>query len=119
MKHHIFQDGQVQLNGTKCLDVINGVNADGTKLQIWDCEINTAVNQQFIYTAFGDNQWVNLHGWAMETGVTDTIASLTWTNSGKCLDLTNGNLSDGNEVQIWDCNGAEDNNDQIWDTGYM
>jgi hypothetical protein len=53
-----FQNGQVQLYGTKCLDVINGVNADGTMVQVWDCGINTTVSQQFGYTAFGDNQWV-------------------------------------------------------------
>lgn len=51
-----FQNGQVQLYSTKCLDVINGVNADGTKVQIWDCEVPIAVNQQFNYTPFGDNQ---------------------------------------------------------------
>jgi Ricin-type beta-trefoil lectin domain-like len=50
---------------------------------------------------------------------TDVISSLAWNNSGRCLDLPNGNLSSGNQVQVWACNGAEDNNNQIWDTGYM
>lgn len=46
-----FQGGSVKLFGnTKCLDVTNGVNADGTKLQIWDCSTNGNPNQQFYYT---------------------------------------------------------------------
>ncbi|KIM83559.1 carbohydrate-binding module family 13 protein [Piloderma croceum F 1598] len=95
-----FTNDQVQIYGNKCLDVTNGVNADGTKVQVWDCEIDIAFDQQFVYTPFGDNH-------------------LAWNNSGRCLDLPNGNLSSGNQVQVWACNGAEDNNNQIWDTGYM
>lgn len=47
------------------------------------------------------------------------VISITWANSSRCVDLPNGNLSDGNQVQILVCNGAEDNNTQIWDVGYM
>jgi len=32
------------------------------------------------------------------------------------LDLTNGNLNNGNQVQIWDCAGG--NSNQIWNVGY-
>jgi len=92
-----FTNGQVQLYGSKCLDVTGGVNADGTKLQLWDCEPSDAANQQFVYTGFGDNH-------------------LVWNNTNKCLDLTNGNLTDGNQVQILTCTDVPD---QIWDTGYM
>lgn len=45
-----FAGGQVQLFGGKCLDVTDGANVDGTKLQIWDCSTNGNVNQQFYYT---------------------------------------------------------------------
>lgn len=46
-----FEGGQVKLfSKTKCLDVTDGTNADGTKLQIWDCSTNGNVNQQFYYT---------------------------------------------------------------------
>lgn len=44
-----FTGGVVQVFGSKCLDVTDGVNADGTKLQIWDCN-NGDANQQFYYT---------------------------------------------------------------------
>lgn len=40
------------------MDVINGTNVDGTLLQVWDCGIPAAANQQFEYTAYGDNQYV-------------------------------------------------------------
>jgi len=85
-------------NGGKCLDVTNGANTNGNKLQVWDCSSGNA-NQQFDYTKFGDNH-------------------IKWTK-GKCIDLTDGSMANGNRVQIWDCNGAENNNNQIWDTGYM
>jgi hypothetical protein len=53
-----LQNGQIQIYGSKCLDVTGNVNADGTMLQVWDCSATTS--QQFVYTGFGDNQWVNL-----------------------------------------------------------
>ena len=54
----VFSGGAVTINGTKCLDVTDGVNADGTKIQIWDCTTND-VNQQWYYT--GDNRSVICH----------------------------------------------------------
>jgi len=60
--------------GTKCMDMsaiypfkfivvglnpvhhsASGVNADGTKVQVWDCS-STNPNQRFDYTKWGDNQ---------------------------------------------------------------
>jgi hypothetical protein len=35
------------------------------------------------------------------------------------MDLTNGAMTNGNQVQIWACNSKENNNNQIWDVGYM
>ncbi|KAH8104240.1 carbohydrate-binding module family 13 protein [Phellopilus nigrolimitatus] len=90
-----FDGGRVTLyGGSKCLDVAGGANADGTKLQIWDCTANDA-NQQFYYTS---------------------DFRLSWTNMGKCVDLPGGSLSSGNQAQIWTC-GAGDAN-QVWNTGY-
>lgn len=57
----------------------------------------------------------------MWTRAADSILrarSIKWSNN-KCLDLTNGVQTTGNQVQIWDCNTNEDNNNQIWDAGYM
>ena len=79
-----FKNGAVTAYGdTKCLDVTDGVNSNGVKLQIWDCRLSN-VTQQWYWT--GDNH-------------------LAWTNHSRCLD-TDGNLTNGNRVQIWDCNGC-------------
>ncbi|KAF5342015.1 hypothetical protein D9611_001235 [Ephemerocybe angulata] len=90
-----FTGGTVKVFSNKCLDVTDGVNKDGQKLQIWTCASNNA-NQQWYY-----NKWDN---------------NLSWTGKGKCVDLPDGNLSDGNRLQIWGC--WNKNTNQIWDTGY-
>ncbi|KIY43865.1 macrofage activating glyco protein [Fistulina hepatica ATCC 64428] len=89
-----FGNSNVRIYDDKCLDIINGVNADGTKLQIWTCASGD-VNQQFYYTS--DHH-------------------LAWTDHGRCVDLTGGNLSAGNRPQIWTC--RSDNPNQVWNTGY-
>lgn len=73
----IFDSGSVKVFGNKCLDVVNGENIDGVALQIWTCSSNQNPNQQFFYTS---------------------DYRLAWTNHGKCIDLPNGNLNDGNRV---------------------
>lgn len=89
-----FSGGQVKIFGNKCLDVTNGQDANGVKLQIWTCS-STNTNQQFYYT--GDYR-------------------LAWTNHGKCTDLTDGSLANGNRIQIWTCGNGNPN--QVWNTGY-
>jgi len=91
-----FKSGQVQVFGNKCLDVTNGVDENGTKLQIWTCDTTGKnKNQQFYYT---------------------TDLRLAWTDHGKCTDLTNGSTADGNVLQVWSCSGG--NNNQVWNVGY-
>ncbi|KZP17192.1 carbohydrate-binding module family 13 protein [Athelia psychrophila] len=94
-------NGNVALYGGKmCLDVTGGVDADGTKLQVWACGTKNK-NQQWNYTKYGDNH--------LKSALP----------AARCLDLTDGTTTTGNQVQIWGCNGNEDNNNQIWDAGYM
>ncbi|KAJ7506911.1 ricin B lectin domain-containing protein [Mycena galericulata] len=82
--------GPLQIFGDKCLDVTNGVDADGTLLQIWTCfEDNT------------NQMWIPIND-----------QSITWSGQDKCVDLTNGDLTNGNQVQIWDCTAGDDN--QKW-----
>lgn len=51
------------------------------------------------------------------TGPADMcVPRLSWTNHGKCLDLTNGSQADGNRIQIWTCTSKNAN--QVWNTGY-
>ncbi|KDR78590.1 hypothetical protein GALMADRAFT_244033 [Galerina marginata CBS 339.88] len=89
-----FTGGVVQIFGNKCLDVTQGKNADGTKMQIWTCSTNNA-NQKFGYTR--DNR-------------------LYWAGSNKCVDLTSGSQAAGNRIQIWTC--SDNNINQVWNTGY-
>ena len=44
-----FDGSGVRIFGNKCLDVKDGVNQDGTKLQIWTCATGSK-NQGWIYT---------------------------------------------------------------------
>ncbi|RXW14830.1 hypothetical protein EST38_g11023 [Candolleomyces aberdarensis] len=90
-----FTGGTVRVFSNKCLDVTDGLNKDGTKLQVWTCSANNA-NQQWYY-----NKWDNL---------------LSWTGKGKCVDVPEGNLSDGNRLQVWGCYNKNPN--QVWYTGY-
>ena len=66
----------------KCLDVDGGASADGTKIQLWDC--NGTKAQQ----------------WTLEDGA--LVAP-----SGKCLDVQWGGTASGTPVQLWTCNGSD------------
>ncbi|MYQ41142.1 Beta-glucanase, GH16 family [Streptomyces sp. LamerLS-316] len=65
----------------KCVDVAAGSAANGTAVQLYDCN-GTAAQQ---WTVGGDG----------------TIRAL-----GKCLDVASGGTADGTRVQLWDCNGS-------------
>ena len=70
------------LNGAKCVDDNNGSGANGTKVQMWDCDGNAAAQ----------NWTVNSNG--------------TLTIDGGCLDITGANFSNGTLVELWTCNGG-------------
>ncbi|ROQ98582.1 beta-glucanase (GH16 family) [Streptomyces sp. 2132.2] len=65
----------------KCVDVAGGNTANGTPVQLYDC--NGSPAQQWTAAADG------------------TLRAL-----GKCLDVTGGNTADGTPVQLYDCNGT-------------
>ena len=81
---------KVQLAGTNfCLDA--GSNpGNGVGMKIWTC-FSGLPQQQWYIT--GDNR-------------------IALENQGLCLDLTNGNLQNGNQVQTWQC--TNNNNNQVW-----
>ncbi|MEU6555783.1 ricin-type beta-trefoil lectin domain protein [Streptomyces sp. NPDC046915] len=65
----------------KCLDVAGGSSANGTAVQLYDCNGSTA------------QKW---------TVVSDgSVQAL-----GKCLDVTSASTADGAKVQLYDCNGT-------------
>ncbi|KAJ7482681.1 ricin B lectin domain-containing protein [Mycena latifolia] len=84
---------QIQVLGDKCIDVTNGVNADGTKLQIWTCsEGNT------------NQLWTSLNDFTFQ-----------WSGTNKCIDLSDSKITDGNVLQIWTCgSGSIGNSNQKW-----
>ncbi|MGQ4389270.1 ricin-type beta-trefoil lectin domain protein [Streptomyces sp. SAS_270] len=65
----------------KCLDVAGGSAANGTAVQLYDCNGSTAQR----WTVKGDG----------------TVQAL-----GKCLEVTSGSAADGAKVQLYDCNGT-------------
>ena len=65
----------------KCVDVAGANPANGTAVQLYDCNGTAA------------QQWT--------VGSDGTIRAL-----GKCLDVTGGGTADGTAVQLYDCNGS-------------
>ncbi|WP_310794819.1 arabinofuranosidase catalytic domain-containing protein [Streptomyces sp. TLI_171] len=75
-------DGSLGTIG-RCLDATGNGTANGTLLELWDC--NGGGAQKWIQQADG---------------------SLLNPQSGRCLDDPNGNSANGTRLQLWDCNGA-------------
>jgi glucosylceramidase len=73
--------GQITGLGGKCVDVASGSSANGTAVQLYDCNGSTA------------QQWT--------VGSDGTIRAL-----GKCMDLTSAGTANGTQVQLYDCNGS-------------
>ncbi|EFL06810.1 alpha-N-acetylglucosaminidase [Streptomyces sp. AA4] len=67
--------------GGKCVDVTNGSSADGTPVQVWDCNGTAAQT----WTAQADG----------------TVRAM-----GKCLDVRGGATAAGTAVQLYGCNGT-------------
>ncbi|GAA2652348.1 non-reducing end alpha-L-arabinofuranosidase family hydrolase [Streptomyces aculeolatus] len=110
---------------SKCLDVANASQTDGTNLQIWDCSGGT--NQQWTHTdsnqltVYG-NKCLDVPGHATTPGTRVQIwscsggANQQWrvnsdgtivgVESGLCLDVTGGATANGTAVVLWTCNGG-------------
>ncbi len=68
-------------DSAKCVDDNALSTADGTKIQMWDC--NGGANQQ----------------WTVEPNGTLQVY-------GKCMDITGANYSNGTLIELWTCNGG-------------
>ena len=79
------------INSGKCVDVRGSNTADGTPVQIYDCN------------GTGAQVWTHV-----SNGVTVLTAL------GKCLDVTNGWAFSGNPVELWNCNTGSN---QEWTIG--
>jgi len=73
--------GQITGLAGKCVDVAGGSSANGTPVQLWDCNGSTA------------QRWT--------VGADGSIRAL-----GKCLDVTSASTANGAKIQLWDCNGS-------------
>ena len=65
----------------KCMDIAAANSADGTQVQLYDCNGTSA--QQWTRSSDG------------------TLRAL-----GKCLDVSGGSVANGAKVQLWTCNGS-------------
>jgi glucosylceramidase len=81
--------GQITGIGGKCVDAAGANSANGTAVQLYDCNGTAA------------QQWT--------VGADGTIRVL-----GKCMDLTSAGTANGTQVQLYDCNGT---NAQQWMKG--
>src|SRR6266498_1706352 len=68
--------------GGKCVDVAGANSANGTRVQLYECNGTSAQN------------W------------TASNAQLVNPGSGKCLDATGPSSADGTPLQIWTCTGG-------------
>ncbi|WP_329613030.1 RICIN domain-containing protein [Streptomyces brevispora] len=73
--------GQITGLAGKCVDVAGASSANGTPVQLYDCNGSSA------------QQW--------SLGSDGTVKAL-----GKCLDVASGGTANGSVVQLYDCNGS-------------
>ena len=110
--------------GGKCVDVASASNANGTAIQLYDCNGTTA--QQWTVGSDGSLQALgkcldvaaasNVNGTKVQLYDCNGTAAQQWThqsngelvntNSGKCLDATGPSSADGTRLQIWTCSDA-------------
>ncbi|GAA0997604.1 hypothetical protein GCM10009555_095420 [Acrocarpospora macrocephala] len=80
--------------GGKCVDVAGAGTANGTAVDLYDCNGTAA------------QRWT--------VGTDGTIRAL-----GKCLDVTGQGTANGTPIQIWDCNGSGAQQWQSLGTGQL
>jgi len=98
-----FYDGitkniRSMVNQDKCIDDVNAYTADGTNIQLWDCNDIAAQRWLFVgaYNPVISSDYNRIHF------VQDT---------NKCVDVENGNTTNGTNVRIYHCNTG---NGQHW-----
>jgi len=125
-------------NSAKCVGILGGTYADGTPVDIFDCNgsntqkwqfngdaltsINPADGSQWCLDAGVSSQWANgvkMKIWQCFSGLPQqtwtpvtTSGTIKLTTANFCLDLTNGITTNQNVLQIWTCGGGNPN--QIW-----
>ncbi|MET8084161.1 ricin-type beta-trefoil lectin domain protein [Micromonospora sp. NPDC005194] len=115
----------------RCLDVNGASQADGSVVQIWDC--NGGANQQWTLTTSNQltvygNKCLDVPGTAAGTRAriltcnggsgqqwrVNADGTITGVGSGLCLDVNGAGTANGTAVQIWTCTGGSN---QQWIRG--
>jgi hypothetical protein len=73
--------GPITGTGGKCVDVAGAETADGTPVQLWECN------------GTGAQQW-------------SVAADGTLRTLGKCMDVTAAGTANGTQIQLYSCNGT-------------
>ncbi|SEN35640.1 RICIN domain-containing protein [Actinacidiphila rubida] len=117
----------------RCVDVNAAGTADGTVVQLWDCNGTVAqkwsrVGGTFVNpnsgkcldvsggrTADGTvvQLWTCLNN-AAQQWVVNGNGTIVNPNSGKCLDATGQGTANGTRLQIWDCYAGGTQANQVW-----
>ena len=88
------------VNSHRCLDLLGPNSANGTQVHQWNCYPST--NQRWRQEAQGTR---------VVLGVSLPVYRFVNQYANKCLDNTLGSGTDGNKIQIWTCNGSDN---QLW-----
>ncbi|MQY11011.1 Endo-1,4-beta-xylanase A [Streptomyces sp. RB5] len=107
----------------RCVDVPNVSTADGTRVQLWDC--NNGTNQQWTQTASGElrvygNKCLDAGGSGNGAGIQiyscwggdnqkwrlNSDGSIVGVQSGLCLDAVGAGTANGTQIQLYSCSGG-------------
>jgi hypothetical protein len=83
---------QLDIDRSKCLDITGGQGTNGTKLQLWDCADIPIVGPGYpgqSWSWYEDGEW--------QTDLKPLDGGLY----GFAMDLTGGDSSNGNLIEIW------------------
>ncbi|MEU6173599.1 ricin-type beta-trefoil lectin domain protein [Streptantibioticus parmotrematis] len=116
--------GRITGYGGKCVDVAGASPADGTAVQLYDCNgtdaqewavlpdhtvraLGKCLDVTSAGTANGtQTQLYDCNGTGAQQWDPGANGSLVNPASGRCLDATGPSSADGTRLQIWDCTGA-------------
>jgi hypothetical protein len=113
--------------GGKCVDVAGAGSANGTAVQLYDCNGTAAqtwtvseTSVQALGKCLDVTAAATTNGAKIQLYDCNGTAAQQWTasngalvnaGSGKCLDATGQSSANGNQLQIWSCTGAAN---QVW-----
>ena len=104
-KFTIIEDGNyVKIKHSfsgKCLDVTGGNSANGTTIQLYDCQ-NGNDNQRFTIESINGNEFM-----------------IRNKKTNKCVDLANGNTSNDAGFHLWTCSTSNVNQRFVWKGSYI